>query len=70
MNVQQLLDEILAPESRACRNERDAAAELKRLVDSAVPVGPRHALPAQMVYAYYQRVHIAEMGSNLVAAGA
>jgi hypothetical protein len=69
MNVQQLLSEILAPESPATVNERDAAAELSRHI-AAAGINAEAAVPVQIVYGYYQRVHLSQMATNLQAAGA
>lgn len=70
MQVSELLAEILAPESKATTNERDAASELARLINCEGAVGPAHAIPAQMVYGYYTRVHLGQMAEHLAATGA
>lgn len=70
MNVADLLAEIQAPDSAATINERDAAAELARLINCGRAVGPAHLVPAEMVYGYYSRVHQGQMSTHLSARGA
>lgn len=62
-----MLEEMVAPGSRATRNERDAAASVLRSGLDVLSV-PRHE--AALLVAYYDRVHQQQMGSHLVAAGA
>lgn len=68
MSPAELLAEILAPESTATRNERDAAATLVRIGRPVPPIG--FSAERREVQRYYQRVHLGVMGTHLTARGA
>ena len=56
--VQALVDEILAPGSKATTNERDAAQMVQ-------PTGLIPTAAVVELKKYYERVHLGQMGSNL-----
>lgn len=71
MSLAELMAEILAPESKATRNERDAAATVMRdYACRRCVLGKAYHAEVLELKSYYHRVHLGVMGTHLTARGA